>query len=104
MTQSATPILRIGTRGSPLALVQAHMVRTLAAHVLGFSEEEIELKIIRTSGDMIQDRPLSEVGGKGLFTKEQFCFSAETNSYTCPGVEILVALHRRKIRDNHQGF
>jgi hydroxymethylbilane synthase len=66
---AASP-LRIGTRGSPLALVQARTVRARLALALGVSEEAIELKIIRTSGDMIQDRPLSEVGGKGLFTKE----------------------------------
>src|SRR5674476_1190434 len=70
MTQSATTILRIGTRGSPLALVQARTVRARLATALGVSEAAIELKIIRTSGDAIQDRPLSEVGGKGLFTKE----------------------------------
>ncbi|MCF8476913.1 MAG: hydroxymethylbilane synthase, partial [Pseudolabrys sp.] len=70
MTQSGTPILQIGTRGSPLALVQARTVRTLLARALETSEEAVELVIIRTSGDMIQDRPLSEVGGKGLFTKE----------------------------------
>lgn len=70
MTQSATPILRIGTRGSPLALVQARTVRALLAKALSVDEAAIELKIIRTSGDAIQDRPLSEVGGKGLFTKE----------------------------------
>jgi hydroxymethylbilane synthase len=70
VTQSATPILRIGTRGSPLALVQARMVRALLGQAFGVSEETIELVTIRTSGDMIQDRPLAEVGGKGLFTKE----------------------------------
>lgn len=70
MTQSALPILRIGTRGSPLALVQARTVRTRLALALGVNQEAIELHIIRTSGDAIQDRPLSEVGGKGLFTKE----------------------------------
>ena len=70
MTQSATIILRIGTRGSPLALVQARTVRARLATALGVSEDEIWLNIIRTSGDAIQDRPLAEVGGKGLFTKE----------------------------------
>ncbi len=70
MTQSAPPILRIGTRGSPLALVQARTVRQLLAQALETAEEAIELVIIKTSGDIIQDRPLSEVGGKGLFTKE----------------------------------
>jgi hydroxymethylbilane synthase len=59
--------IRIGTRGSPLALAQAHMVRTaLTAQNAG----ETEIVTIRTSGDRIQDRPLSEAGGKGLFTKE----------------------------------
>ena len=66
MTQS----IRIGTRGSPLALAQAHMVRTALAAQNGVAEDAIELVTIRTSGDRIQDRPLSEAGGKGLFTKE----------------------------------
>ncbi len=69
MTQSTAP-LRIGTRGSPLALVQARTVRARLAAAMGVNEEAIELVIIRTSGDAIQDRPLAEVGGKGLFTKE----------------------------------
>ena len=69
MTQSTVPI-RIGTRGSPLALVQARMVRARLAAVLGAAEDAIELKTIRTTGDNIQDRPLAEEGGKGLFTKE----------------------------------
>jgi hydroxymethylbilane synthase len=69
MTQS-TARLRIGTRGSPLALVQARTVRARLAAALGVNEEAIELVIIRTSGDIIQDRPLAEEGGKGLFTKE----------------------------------
>ena len=69
MAQS-TALLRIGTRGSPLALVQARAVRTRLAAALGASEEAIELVVIKTSGDRIQDRLLSEVGGKGLFTKE----------------------------------
>jgi len=62
--------LRIGTRGSPLALAQAHETRRRLAEALGRGEDRFELKIIRTSGDMIQDRALSESGGKGLFTKE----------------------------------
>jgi hydroxymethylbilane synthase len=69
MTQS-TVALRIGTRGSPLALVQAASVRARLALALGLAEEAIGIAIIRTSGDAIQDRPLSEAGGKGLFTKE----------------------------------
>jgi hydroxymethylbilane synthase len=62
--------LRIGTRGSPLALVQARMVRDRLAAVLAGATDAIELKIIRTTGDTIVDRPLAEEGGKGLFTKE----------------------------------
>jgi hydroxymethylbilane synthase len=69
MAQS-TALFRIGTRGSPLALVQARTVRARLAGALGAKDEEIELVIIRTSGDIIQDRPLAEEGGKGLFTKE----------------------------------
>jgi hydroxymethylbilane synthase len=63
-------IIRIGTRGSPLALAQAHETRDrlIAAH--GLSQDQIEIVVIKTSGDQILDRPLSEVGGKGLFTKE----------------------------------
>jgi hydroxymethylbilane synthase len=69
MAQS-TALLRIGTRGSPLALVQARTLRARLAAALGAGDDEIELVVIRTSGDAIQDRPLAEVGGKGLFTKE----------------------------------
>ena len=67
---STTPLLRIGTRGSPLALAQAHEVRARLAAAHGCAEEAIAIVTIRTSGDMIQDRPLAEAGGKGLFTKE----------------------------------
>lgn len=68
--QSPVPTLTLGTRGSPLALAQAHLVRSLIAHAHGLPEEAVAIKVISTSGDRIQDRPLSEVGGKGLFTKE----------------------------------
>ncbi len=69
MAQSTTS-LRIGTRGSPLALVQARTVRARLAAAVGVNEDTIELVVIRTTGDAIQDRPLAEEGGKGLFTKE----------------------------------
>ena len=62
--------LRIGTRGSPLALAQAGEVRSRLAAAHGHAAERIALAIIRTTGDMIRDRPLAEAGGKGLFTKE----------------------------------
>jgi hydroxymethylbilane synthase len=62
--------IRIGTRGSALALAQARETRDrmMAAH--GLPEETFEIVPITTSGDRIQDRPLAEAGGKGLFTKE----------------------------------
>jgi hydroxymethylbilane synthase len=67
---SGAAMLRIGTRGSPLALAQARMVRARLAAVQGVDEERIALTIIRTTGDIIQDRTLAQAGGKGLFTKE----------------------------------
>jgi hydroxymethylbilane synthase len=70
VTQSSPATLKLGTRGSPLALTQARMVRAALAAAHGLAPESIEIVTIRTSGDRIQDRPLSEVGGKGLFTKE----------------------------------
>ena len=60
----------IGTRGSPLALWQAHEVQRLLCHSLHLKAPQIPLTIIKTSGDVIQDRALAEAGGKGLFTKE----------------------------------
>ncbi len=61
---------RIGTRGSPLALAQASETRArlMAAHEL--PEEAFEIVVLSTKGDRITDRPLSEIGGKGLFTEE----------------------------------
>ena len=66
----SSPFLRIGTRGSPLALAQAHETRRLLAAAHDVAPERIEICVIKTSGDMIQDRALSAAGGKGLFTKE----------------------------------
>lgn len=65
-------IVRIGTRGSPLALAQAHEVRRRlrTAHEELVAEDAIEITVIRTSGDRLQQGTLAEVGGKGLFTKE----------------------------------
>ncbi|WP_127088094.1 hydroxymethylbilane synthase [Aquabacter cavernae] len=67
---SSAPRLAIGTRGSPLALWQAYAVRDALAAAFGRAPDTISLEVIRTSGDQIQDRALSEAGGKGLFTKE----------------------------------
>ncbi|MCB5174551.1 hydroxymethylbilane synthase [Microvirga lenta] len=65
-----TSTLVIGTRGSPLALAQAHETQARLAASHGWTPERLPLSIIKTTGDAIQDRPLSEAGGKGLFTKE----------------------------------
>ena len=72
MAQSSTetPILRIGSRGSPLALVQAREVQSRIAEAVGIDAARIEIEVIRTTGDVVQDRPLAEAGGKGFFTKE----------------------------------
>jgi hydroxymethylbilane synthase len=70
MTPSATYPLRIGTRSSPLAMAQAEMTKAalLAAH--GWDEAAVLLVPMLASGDKIQDRPLAEIGGKALWTKE----------------------------------
>jgi len=66
-TTQSPAILRLGTRGSKLARVQAETVRAALRDAPGVA---CELVILTTSGDQIQDRPLADIGGKGLFTKE----------------------------------
>jgi hydroxymethylbilane synthase len=65
-------ILHIGTRGSALALAQAEETRRrlVAAHPALAAPGAVEIVVIRTTGDRVQDRPLAKIGGKGLFTKE----------------------------------
>lgn len=67
--QSA-PFLTIGTRGSMLALWQAHEVQRLLAAAHGVRTEDIAIRTFTTTGDRLTDRPLREAGGKGLFSKE----------------------------------
>lgn len=71
---SAQKPLKIGTRGSPLALAQAFETRTRLMEAHGLTEDCCEIVIIKTTGDdralIAADRPLKEIGGKGLFTKE----------------------------------
>jgi hydroxymethylbilane synthase len=62
--------LRIGTRGSPLAFAQARMVATALRDAHGWGPERIEIVPIATTGDMVRDRPLAEMGGKALWTRE----------------------------------
>ncbi|KKC35060.1 hypothetical protein WH87_18010 [Devosia epidermidihirudinis] len=70
--QSPAPFTRIGTRGSPLALTQARLVRKLLSAAHGVSEDDIAIEVISTGGDRSQasNASLIEIGGKGLFTKE----------------------------------
>jgi hydroxymethylbilane synthase len=64
--------LRLGTRGSPLALAQARLVKAAlaAADPALVADEAVEIVVVKTTGDLVQDRPLAEIGGKGLFTQE----------------------------------
>ena len=64
------PRFVIGTRGSPLALVQARMVADALEKAHGWTPGSVEIHTVKTSGDRIQDRPLADVGGKALWTKE----------------------------------
>ncbi len=64
------PILRLGTRRSPLAMAQAEEARARLCAAHGWAEEQVELVPVIASGDKVQDRPLAEIGGKALWTKE----------------------------------
>jgi len=106
-----TDLVRIGTRGSALALAQASETRArlMAAH--GLPEEAFEIVVISTTGDRIQDRALSEAGGKGLFTKEleealydnriDFAVHSSKDMPTVlpEGLEISAYLEREDVRD-----
>jgi hydroxymethylbilane synthase len=63
-----SPIL--GTRGSPLALVQAHKVASALEVANRWPADFVQIQVVETTGDKVQDRPLAEIGGKGLWTKE----------------------------------
>ncbi|QGN56188.1 hydroxymethylbilane synthase [Novosphingobium sp. Gsoil 351] len=70
MTPSSDRPLRLGTRRSPLALAQAEETRARLCAAHGWPESAVELVTVIASGDRVQDRPLSEIGGKALWTKE----------------------------------
>ena len=65
-----TPLIRLGTRRSPLAMAQAHEARARLCAAHGWDESAVELVPVVASGDRIQDRPLAEIGGKALWTRE----------------------------------
>jgi hydroxymethylbilane synthase len=110
-SSTKTSLLRIGSRGSPLALVQAREVQSRLAAACGLDPGQIEIKVIRTTGDAIQDRPLSEAGGKGLFTKEieeallsgaidlAVHSSKDMTTVLPPGLELSAFLPREDARD-----
>jgi hydroxymethylbilane synthase len=105
--------VRIGTRGSPLALAQAHELRDrlMAVHDALRPEGAIEIRVIKTTGDKVQDRPLTEIGGKGLFTKEieEALFDGridmavhsmkDVETHLQKGLEIAVMMEREDPRD-----
>ncbi len=111
MTQSSPPLLRIGTRGSALALWQAREVQARLAAAHGVEPQAVTIEVIRTTGDVIQDRPLSEAGGKGLFTKEieqaLIDKAIDLAVHSCkdmptvlpPGLELAACLPREDVRD-----
>ncbi|MEO6014300.1 MAG: hydroxymethylbilane synthase [Devosia sp.] len=111
MALQSSPFLRIGSRGSQLALVQARLVRRLLAEAHGVAEMSIEIRTITTSGDRLTDAPLSEMGGKGLFSKEIEAaleigevdlgvHSSKDMATSLPqGLELAAFLEREDIRD-----
>ena len=106
-----TPFIKIGTRGSLLALAQAHEVRDRLVASHNINSDDITIIVIKTTGDKVQDRPLSEIGGKGLFTKEieeaLFDGSIDIAVHSMkdmptklpPGLEIAALLPREDARD-----
>lgn len=108
-----TPLLRIGTRGSPLALAQAHETRDrLAAAWPDLAEPgAVEIVVIKTTGDNILDRTLSQAGGKGLFTKEleeallagavdlAVHSMKDVPTWFPPGLQLTALLPREDVRD-----
>lgn len=76
-TVNPAPLLRLGTRQSPLAMAQAHETRARLCAAHGWDENAVELVPVRASGDKITDRPLAEIGGKALWTKELDIWLAE---------------------------
>ena len=111
--QSSTPFARIGTRGSPLALAQARLVRRLLSQAHSVSEDDIAIEVISTGGDRSQasNASLTEIGGKGLFTKEIDeamlagrvdigVHSSKDVATTLPeGIRLVAFLEREDVRD-----
>lgn len=71
------PHIRLGTRRSPLAMAQAHETRARLCKAHGWQEDAVELVPVEAGGDKVQDRPLADVGGKALWTRELDVWLAE---------------------------
>jgi hydroxymethylbilane synthase len=110
-----TKAFRIGTRGSPLALAQAHETRDRLMRVHSLSEDRFEIVVLSTRGDRVTDRPLSEIGGKGLFTFEledmlsngELDFAVHSSKDMATrlpdGLDIIAYLPREDVRDAFVG-
>eukprot|EP00928_Gymnodinium_smaydae_P054900 TRINITY_DN38597_c0_g1_i1.p1 TRINITY_DN38597_c0_g1~~TRINITY_DN38597_c0_g1_i1.p1 ORF type:complete len:472 (-),score=84.95 TRINITY_DN38597_c0_g1_i1:132-1547(-) len=110
---AVVPLLRIGTRGSPLALAQAYETkrRLAEAHPELSAEDAVQIHVISTTGDQRLDISLSEIGGKGLFTREldvallsgevDFCVHSTKDVPTslAEGTELVTMLPREDTRD-----
>lgn len=103
--------LRLGTRRSPLAMAQAEEARNRLCAAHGWPSEAVELVPVTASGDRIQDRPLAEIGGKALWTKEldQWLLAGEIDlavhsakdveTWRPAGLAIAAVLPREDVRD-----
>ncbi|WP_293880762.1 hydroxymethylbilane synthase [Sphingomonas sp.] len=103
--------IRLGTRGSPLALVQARLTRDAFCAAHNWPPERVEIVPVMTAGDRIQDRPLAEIGGKALWTKalDSALFSGEIDfavhslkdveTLRPAGITIAAMLKRADVRD-----
>jgi hydroxymethylbilane synthase len=103
--------LRLGTRGSPLALAQARKVAAAIETAQRWPDGWVQIIEIKTTGDQVQDRPLAEIGGKGLWTKEldralldgevDFCVHSmkDVESVRPRGIHIAAVRPRGDVRD-----
>ncbi|MEZ5757742.1 MAG: hydroxymethylbilane synthase [Emcibacteraceae bacterium] len=112
MQETVKKTLKIGTRGSQLALAQAHEVKSLLINAHNqLNDTDIEIIVMSTRGDRVQDRNLSEIGGKGLFTEEieQALYKGEIDvavhslkdmpTILPEGLELVCYLEREDVRD-----
>jgi hydroxymethylbilane synthase len=107
--------LRLGTRGSPLALAQSHMAAAALAAAHGLPTDDIGIHVVQTLGDKVQDRPLAEIGGKALWTKEldraliegEIDFAVhsmkDVETRLAPGIRLVAVLERADPRDRLVG-